>query len=156
MSSLFGYSLSWALSIRLVFGGETRGAGRVSAGMHVFLCAPAYPYVCYIEREPVQHDHALYYLVAGYLALLCGIWLHYFYEEREPVMSEHMSEVTQLTQRFTEEYEAGKRGLENLSEGAARYDFIRQTMERMSHCHTQLIALVGKAQAGQILAEIGL
>lgn len=70
-------------------------------------------------------------------------------------MSQNQSEVAQLKQRIVEEYEAGKRGLEGLS-ATARHDFIQRKMENMQHCHKELIALVGNAQASKILAEVGL
>lgn len=70
-------------------------------------------------------------------------------------MMQNMSEVAQLKQRLIDEYEAGKRGLEGFAE-TARHEFIRQKTENMSRCHTQLVALVGEARAGQILVEIGL
>ncbi len=70
-------------------------------------------------------------------------------------MMQNMSEVAQLKSRIVEEYEAGKRGLEGLAE-TARHDFIRQRTENMSLCHSQLVALIGKAQADQFLVEAGL
>jgi hypothetical protein len=65
------------------------------------------------------------------------------------------SEVARIKAQIVAEYEAGKRGLEGLAE-TARHDFIRQKTENMSRCHTQLVALVGKAQANQFLVEAGL
>jgi hypothetical protein len=72
------------------------------------------------------------------------------------VMSENGSEVAQLLKQMTAEYEAGKRGLEGLSEGTARHRFITQRVENMQRCHAGLIALVGQEQAGEIIAEVGL
>lgn len=71
------------------------------------------------------------------------------------MVQQNRSEIAQLKERLLLEYEAGKRGLEGLAE-TARHEFIRQKTENMSLCHTQLVALVGETQAGQILAEIGL
>jgi hypothetical protein len=71
-------------------------------------------------------------------------------------MPQHMSEVARIKAQIVAEYEAGKRGLEGLAEGTARHRFITQKTENMSRCHTRLVALVGEAHAGQILAEVGL
>jgi hypothetical protein len=54
------------------------------------------------------------------------------------------------------EYEAGKRGLEGLAQGAAKHQFITQKTENMAYCHRRLIALVGQEQASKIIAEVGL
>lgn len=68
---------------------------------------------------------------------------------------QNQSEVAQLKQRIVEEYEAAQQGLEGLA-ATARHDFIRRKMENMQHCHNELIALVGNAQASKILAEVWL
>jgi len=67
-----------------------------------------------------------------------------------------LSEVAQIKEQMVAEYEAGKRGLEGLSQGTARHQFITQKTENMSRCHTRLIALVGQEQASKIIAEVGL
>jgi hypothetical protein len=69
---------------------------------------------------------------------------------------QQMSEVARIKAQIVAEYEAGKRGLEGLAQGTARHEFIQRKMENMSRCHMRLVALVGEAQAGQIIAEIGL
>jgi hypothetical protein len=69
---------------------------------------------------------------------------------------QHMSEIARIKAQIVAEYEAGKRGLEGLSQGTASHQFITQRVENMSHMTMQLVALVGDEQAGKIIAEIGL
>jgi hypothetical protein len=71
-------------------------------------------------------------------------------------MSQNMSEVARIKRQIVAEYEAGQQALSGLSLGTARHDFITKRVENMSSMTMQLVALVGEAQAGQFLVEVGL
>jgi hypothetical protein len=53
------------------------------------------------------------------------------------------SEVARILEQITAEYEAAERGLNGLSLGAARHDFITARIEHIGQLHTRLRILVG-------------
>jgi hypothetical protein len=68
-------------------------------------------------------------------------------------MQEQKSEVAQLLQRISLEYEAAARGLTGLSAGSAKHSFITARMEQIGIYHEQLVSLVGEVQATQLVIE---
>ncbi len=62
------------------------------------------------------------------------------------------SEVRRLLTQISAEYEAGRRGLEDLASGVSQHQFITARMERMEEIHTELRAIVGD-QAIALIAE---
>jgi len=65
-----------------------------------------------------------------------------------------VSEVAQLRQRITDEYQAAKWGLSGLAYGAAQHRFITAKMESMGESFAELTEIVGSAQAAaKILAD---
>jgi hypothetical protein len=69
-------------------------------------------------------------------------------------MNEHKSEVAQLLQRISLEYEAATRGLTGLSAGSAKHSFITARLEQIGAYHEQLTSLVGEVQATQLVIEL--
>ena len=69
-------------------------------------------------------------------------------------MNEHKSEVAQLLQRISLEYEAATRGLTGLSAGSAKHSFITARLEQIGIYHEQLVSLVGEVQATQLVIEL--
>ena len=67
--------------------------------------------------------------------------------------SHNQSEVARLRQQIALEYEAAQRGLTGLSQGTAQHAFITACMEQMGKLHEDLIVLVGREMAVQVLAE---
>jgi len=63
------------------------------------------------------------------------------------------SEVTQLLRQIEQEYQASKRGLEGLTSGTARHDFIQKRAENIGQCHEQLTELIGPEQAIALIAN---
>jgi hypothetical protein len=72
---------------------------------------------------------------------------------KEPLMDKQKSEVAQLLQQISLEYEAATRGLTGLSAGSAKHSFITARLEQIGVYHEQLVSLVGEAQATQLLIE---
>ena len=68
-------------------------------------------------------------------------------------MKEQKSEVAQLLQRISLEYEAAGRGLTGLSAGSAKHSFITARLEQIGVYHEQLVSLVGEVQATQLVIE---
>src|SRR5215471_20765593 len=73
---------------------------------------------------------------------------------RERLMNEQKSEVAQLLQQISLEYEAAGRGLMGLSAGSAKHSFITARMEQIGAYHEQLVSLVGEVQATQFVIEL--
>ena len=69
-------------------------------------------------------------------------------------MNEQKSEVAQLLQRISLEYEAATRGLTGLSAGSAKHSFITARLEQIGVYHEQLVSLVGEVQATQLVIEL--
>jgi hypothetical protein len=69
-------------------------------------------------------------------------------------MNEQKSEVAQLLQRISLEYEAAERGLTDLSAGSAKHSFIIARLERIQVYHEQLASLVGETRAAQLVIEL--
>jgi hypothetical protein len=67
--------------------------------------------------------------------------------------SECKSDVAQLMQQITAEYEAAVRGLHGLAQGTAQHSFITQRMENMATCHEALKGLVGEQEAIKFVAQ---
>lgn len=63
------------------------------------------------------------------------------------------SDVARILSRIDQEYQASKRGLEGLSCGSSRHDFIHQKTEAIGQYHTQLTELVGPEQALSLIAN---
>jgi hypothetical protein len=68
-------------------------------------------------------------------------------------MQEQMSEVAQLLQRISLEYEAATRGLTGSSAGSAKHSFITAKLEKIGAYHEQLVSVVGEVQATQLVIE---
>jgi hypothetical protein len=69
-------------------------------------------------------------------------------------MNEQKSEVAQLLQQISLEYEAAGRGLTGLSAGSARHSFITARLEQIGAYHEQLTSMIGEVQATQLLIEL--
>ena len=69
-------------------------------------------------------------------------------------MNKQKSEVAQLLQQISLEYEAATRGLMGLSAGSAKHSFITARLEQIGVYHEQLIRLVGEAHATQLVIEL--
>jgi hypothetical protein len=63
------------------------------------------------------------------------------------------SEIARLVQQIEQEYQASKLGLEGLSSGTARHDFINQKAENIGKYHEHLVKIVGPEQAISIVAD---
>jgi hypothetical protein len=63
------------------------------------------------------------------------------------------SEIARILQNIEQEYQASKYGLEGLSSGSARHDFITQRTENIGKCHEELVKIVGPEQAIAIVAN---
>jgi hypothetical protein len=63
------------------------------------------------------------------------------------------SEIAKILRTINQEYEASKRGLEGLSSGSARHDFIQQKSENMAKQHEHLSHLVGPEKAIALIAN---
>ena len=69
-------------------------------------------------------------------------------------MNEQKSEVAQLLQQISLEYEAATRGLTGLSAGSAKHSFITAKLEQIGAYHEQLVNLVGEVQATRLVIEL--
>jgi hypothetical protein len=69
-------------------------------------------------------------------------------------MNEQKSEVAQLLQQISLEYEAAERGLTGLSAGSTKHSFITARLEQIGVYHEQLVSLVGEVQATQLVIEL--
>jgi hypothetical protein len=69
-------------------------------------------------------------------------------------MNVQKSEVAQLLQQISLEYEATVRGLKGLSAGSAKHSFITARLEQIGAYHEQLASLVGEVQATQLVIEL--
>jgi hypothetical protein len=63
------------------------------------------------------------------------------------------SDVARILQQIEQEYQASKRGLEGLTSGTARHDFIQKKTENIGQCHEQLTKLIGPEQAIALIAN---
>jgi hypothetical protein len=63
------------------------------------------------------------------------------------------SEIAQILRNIEQEYQASKCGLEGLSSGSARHDFISQKTEKMAKHHEHLSHLVGPEKAIAMIAD---
>jgi hypothetical protein len=86
------------------------------------------------------------------MSLMQGLYQRW--QEGDPHMNEHKSEVAQLLQRISLEYEAATRGLTGLSAGSAKHSFITARLEQIGAYHEQLTSLVGEVQATQLVIEL--
>jgi hypothetical protein len=64
------------------------------------------------------------------------------------------SEIAQLRQRITEEYEAMKRGLTGLASGSAKHAFIAARMRHVDDYYGQLAQHIGVQEATQAVCEL--
>lgn len=69
-------------------------------------------------------------------------------------MNKQKSEVAQLLQQISLEYEAATRGLTGLSAGSAKHSFITARLEQIGAYHEQLVNLVGEVQATHLVVEL--
>jgi hypothetical protein len=69
-------------------------------------------------------------------------------------MNKQKSELAQLLQQISLEYEAATRGLTGLSAGSAKHSFITARLEQIGVYHEQLVSLVGEVQATQLVIEL--
>ena len=74
--------------------------------------------------------------------------------QKEVFMNKQKSEVAQLLQQISLEYEAATRGLTGLSAGSAKHSFITARLEQIGVYHEQLVSLVGEVQATQLVIEL--
>jgi hypothetical protein len=88
------------------------------------------------------------------VALLSSRGLNASDVQKEVFMQEQKSEVAQLLQRISLEYEAATRGLTGLSAGSAKHSFITTRLEQIGVYHEQLVSLVGEVQATQLVIEL--
>ena len=63
------------------------------------------------------------------------------------------SEMTRLLREIEQEYQASKLGLEGLSSGSARHDFMTAKAENIGKYHEQLTQLVGPEEAITMIAH---
>ena len=63
------------------------------------------------------------------------------------------SEMARLLRQIEQEYQASKLGLEGLSSGNARHDFITAKAENIGKYHEQLTTLVGPEEAIAMIAN---
>jgi hypothetical protein len=66
----------------------------------------------------------------------------------------HQSEIAQLRERITEEYEAMKQGLTGLAWGNAKHNFIDVRMKRVDHYREQLVNYVGERDADFAICDL--
>ena len=64
------------------------------------------------------------------------------------------SEIARLCQQLESEYEAMKRGLNDLAQGTAIHSFISARMARVESYHGELVKQVGEYEATQIVCEL--
>ena len=64
-----------------------------------------------------------------------------------------VSEVAQIRENIANEYMAATWGLCGLASGISRHTFITVRLERMGAAQEQLATLVGKQEAGKLLAD---
>ena len=69
-------------------------------------------------------------------------------------MNEQKSEVAQLLQKISLEYEAAERGLTGLSAGSTKHSFITARLEQIGAYQEQLASIVGEIQATQLIIEL--
>ena len=69
-------------------------------------------------------------------------------------MNKQRSEVAQLLQQISLEYEAATRGLTGLSAGSAKHSFITARLEQIGVYHERLVSMVGEVQATQLVIEL--
>ncbi len=67
---------------------------------------------------------------------------------------ENRSEVAQLLDRISQEYQSAYNGLHAFSSGNARHDFITSKMNNVGKLHTQLQEIVGDQAMGLIVETI--
>jgi hypothetical protein len=70
------------------------------------------------------------------------------------LMNTQKSEVAQLLQQISHEYEAATRGLTGLSAGSAKHSFITKRLEQIGAYHEQLTSIIGEVQATQLVIKI--
>jgi hypothetical protein len=63
------------------------------------------------------------------------------------------SEVARILKNIEQEYQASKLGLEGLSSGSARHDFISQKSENIAKQHEHLSQIVGPENAITLIAN---
>ena len=66
----------------------------------------------------------------------------------------YKSEIAQLREQITEEYEAMKRGLTGFAWGTAKHNFIDARMKRVDHYHEQLVNYIGEHEADFTICDI--
>jgi hypothetical protein len=64
-----------------------------------------------------------------------------------------ISEVAQILRNIEQEYQASKNGLEGLSSGSARHDFISKRTENIGKQHEHLSQIVGPEKAIALIAD---
>ena len=69
-------------------------------------------------------------------------------------MNKQKSELAQLLQQISLEYEAATRGLTGLSAGSAKHSFITARLEQIGVYHERLVSMVGEVQATQLVIEL--
>jgi hypothetical protein len=69
------------------------------------------------------------------------------------MLTNNMSDVARILKQIEEEYQASTRGLEGLSSGSARHDFIQQKTENIAKHHEHLSNLVGPEKAIVLIAN---
>jgi hypothetical protein len=74
--------------------------------------------------------------------------------QKEVFMNKQKSQVAQLLQQISLEYEAATRGLTGLSAGCAKHSFITARLEQIGAYHEQLVSMVGEVQATQLVIEL--
>jgi hypothetical protein len=70
------------------------------------------------------------------------------------LMDKQKSEVAQLLQQISLEYEAATRGSTGLSAGSAKHSFITARLEQIGIYHEHLTGMIGEMQATQLLIEL--
>jgi hypothetical protein len=67
---------------------------------------------------------------------------------------EQNSEVAQLRERISLEYEAAQRGLSGTAQGTAQHAFIMRRLESMADHYIELKQLIGEHKAINILMDV--
>jgi hypothetical protein len=63
------------------------------------------------------------------------------------------SEISQILRTIEQEYQASKSGMEGLSSGSARHDFISQKTQNIAKQHEHLSSIVGPEKAIAMIAD---
>jgi hypothetical protein len=69
------------------------------------------------------------------------------------MLTSNMSDVARILKQIEQEYQASKSGMEGLSSGSARHEFIQQKSENIAKQHDHLSQIVGPENAIALIAN---